>query len=97
MAENDGSKFAYFVAGVGFGALAALLLAPHSGQVTRDMLSAKADEGRDYVTAKSKEIREQAGQAVNKAKDLVAQQKEQLSAALEAGKQAYQEERTKSH
>lgn len=97
MAENDGSRFAYFIAGVGLGALATLLLAPHSGPEMRDLLSAKADESRDYVTAKSKEIREQAGQAVNKAKDLVAQQKEQLSAALEAGKQAYQEERTKAH
>jgi len=32
---------------------------------------------------------------VEKGKDLVAQQKEQLSAALEAGKQAYQEEKSK--
>lgn len=94
---NGGSKFAYFLAGLGFGALVALLFAPWSGQETRDLIGAKTDQGRDYVTAKSKEVREQAGQAVNKAKDLVAQQKEQLSAALEAGKQAYQEERTKAH
>lgn len=97
MADNGGSKFAYFLAGLSFGAVMALLFAPHSGQETRDLLSAKADQGRDYVTAKSQEVREQAGQVVNKAKDLVAQQKEQLSAALEAGKQAYQEERTKAH
>jgi hypothetical protein len=32
---------------------------------------------------------------VDKAKDVVAKQKEQLSAALEAGKQAYQEEKGK--
>ncbi|MGH9343510.1 MAG: YtxH domain-containing protein [Terriglobia bacterium] len=95
--SNGGSKFAYFLAGLGFGALVALLFAPWSGQETRDLIGAKTDQGRDYVTAKSKEVREQAGQAVNKAKDLVAQQKEQLSAALEAGKQAYQEERTKAH
>lgn len=98
MAEDSGgAKFAYFLAGIGFGALAAILFAPRSGQETRDLIGTKADQGREYVNAKSKEMREQAGQMVNKAKDLVAQQKEQLSAALEAGKQAYQEERTKAH
>src|SRR5579863_2336068 len=100
MAENEnsgGSKFAYFLAGMSFGALIALLVAPKSGQETRDLIGAKATQGREYVTAKSKEVRDQAEQVVTKAKDLVAQQKEQLSAALEAGKQAYQEERTKAH
>lgn len=100
MADNESggaSKFGYFLAGIGFGALVAMLFAPRSGQETRDLIGAKADQGREYVTAKSKEMREQAGQVVNKAKDVVAQQKEQLSAALEAGKQAYQEERTKAH
>lgn len=98
MAEDGGgAKFAYFLAGMGFGVVAAILFAPRSGQETRDLIGVKADQGREYVTGKSKEMREQAGQMVNKARDLVAQQKEQLSAALEAGKQAYQEERTKAH
>ncbi|MGH9395906.1 MAG: YtxH domain-containing protein [Terriglobia bacterium] len=100
MAENESnygaSNFAYFLAGIGFGAAIALLFAPGSGQETRDMLGAKATQGREYVNARSKEMREQAEQMVGKAKDLVAQQKEQLSAALEAGKAAYQEEKTKS-
>ncbi len=98
MAGDDvggGSKFAYFVAGLGFGALLALLFAPKSGQETRDLIGAKASEGRSYVTSKSREVRQQAEQIVDKAKDLVAQQKEQLSAALEAGKQAYQSEKSK--
>ncbi|MGH9433383.1 MAG: YtxH domain-containing protein [Terriglobia bacterium] len=92
---NGGSKFAFFLAGVGIGAIVALLLAPGSGDETRQMLGQKANAGRDYVTNKSKEFRQQAEGMVDKAKDLVAQQKEQLSAALEAGKQAYQEERSK--
>lgn len=94
---NGASNFAFFVAGIGIGAVLALLFAPKSGQETRDLISAKANQSRDYVTNRSKEMREQAEQYVEKAKDLVAQQKEQLSAALEAGKQAYQEEKTKSH
>jgi len=93
--ENGGSKFVYFLAGLGVGAILALLFAPKSGEETRGLIAQKAQEGRDYVTAKSKDLRRQAEEVVEKGKDLVAQQKEQLSAALEAGKQAYQEEKTK--
>ncbi|MGO9269174.1 MAG: YtxH domain-containing protein [Terriglobia bacterium] len=93
--ENGGSKFVYFLAGLGVGAIVALLFAPKSGEETRGLIAQKAQEGKDYVTAKSKDLRRQAEEVVEKGKDLVAQQKEQLSAALEAGKQAYQEEKSK--
>ncbi|MGH9358626.1 MAG: YtxH domain-containing protein [Terriglobia bacterium] len=99
MAEDrngGGSGFAYFLAGVGFGALVALLFAPNSGQETWDLIGAKASMGKEYVVGKKREVREQAEQMVGKAKDLVAQQKEQLAAALEAGKQAYREEKAKT-
>jgi gas vesicle protein len=97
MSENDGaSKIAFLLAGMGIGAILALLFAPKSGKETRDYLTQKAEEGRDYVTAKGRDLRKQAEETVEKAKDVVAKQKEQLSAALEAGKQAYQEEKGKS-
>ena len=93
--DNGASKVAYFLAGMGLGAIVALLFAPRSGKETRDYISQKAEEGRDFVKTRGQELRSQAEQAVEKAKDVVAKQKEQLSAALEAGKQAYQEEKGK--
>jgi gas vesicle protein len=97
MSENNGaSKIAFLLAGMGIGAILALLFAPKSGKETRDYLAQKTEEGRDYVTARGRELRKQAEETVEKAKDVVAKQKEQLSAALEAGKQAYQEEKGKS-
>jgi len=93
--ENDGSKVGFFLAGLGIGAVMALLFAPRSGKETRDMIVQKAEEGRDYVVTKSEEIRKQAEDAVEKGRDLVNKQKDLLSAALEAGKQAYEEEKTK--
>jgi len=97
MSENNGaSKIAFLLAGMGIGAILALLFAPKSGKETRDYLAQKTEEGRDYVTAKGRDLRKQAEETVEKAKDVVAKQKEQLSAALEAGKQAYQEEKGKS-
>ncbi|MGA2628597.1 MAG: YtxH domain-containing protein [Terriglobia bacterium] len=94
--DNGASKVAYFLAGMGLGAIVALLFAPRSGKETRDYLTQKAEEGRGYVTTKGREIRGQAEAAVDRARDVVAKQKEQLSAALEAGKQAYQEEKGKA-
>ena len=104
--DNSASRVAYFLAGMGLGAVVALLFAPRSGKETREFISHKADEGRDYVTkkteegrefvtARSQKLRTQAEDAVEKAKDVVSKEKQQLSTALEAGKQAYQEEKTK--
>ncbi len=97
MSETNGAtKVAYFLAGMGLGAIVALLFAPRSGKETRDYITQRAEEGREYVSAKSRDVRKQAEEAVEKAKEVVTKQKEQLSAALEAGKQAYQEEKGKS-
>jgi len=94
--ENGGAKVGFFLAGLGIGAVIALLFAPRSGKETRDMIVQKAEEGRDFVKTKGEEIRKQAEDAVEKGRDLVSKQKELLSAALEAGKQAYQEEKAKA-
>jgi len=94
--DNGGSQVGFFLAGLGIGAVVALLLAPRSGRETREFIANKAEEGRDFVVTKSEEIRKQAEDAVEKGKDLVTKQKDLLSAALEAGKQAYQDERVKT-
>ena len=39
----------FFLAGLGIGAVIALLFAPRSGKETRDMIVQKAEEGRDFV------------------------------------------------
>jgi len=95
-ATNGATNLGFFLAGLGIGAIVALLLAPKSGKEARDYIAGKAEEGRDYVKAKTDDLRRQAEDAVGKGKDLVTKQKELLSAALEAGKQAYQEEKAKA-
>jgi len=97
MSENNGaSKLGFFLAGLGMGAILALLFAPKSGKETRDYIAQKAGEGRDYVKSKGEDLRKQTEEVIEKGKDLVSKQKELLSAALEAGKQAYQEEKGKA-
>ncbi len=94
--SNGATNLGFFLAGLGMGAVLALLFAPRSGKETREYIAGKAEEGRDYVKAKTEDLRRQAEGAVEKGKDLVTKQKELLSAALEAGKQAYQEEKGKA-
>ncbi|MBI2817294.1 MAG: YtxH domain-containing protein [Acidobacteria bacterium] len=92
MENNDGSKFFYFLAGMGIGALVGVLFAPQSGDETRDIIAGKAEQSREYLLRKSRELREQATEYVDKGKDLLAEQRQHLAAAVEAGKQAYRSE-----
>lgn len=90
--DNGGAKFVYFLTGLGIGALLGILFAPQSGEKTRELIAEKAEEGRDYVMRKSRQVREQAADYVERGKHVVAQQREHLAAAVEAGKQAYRTE-----
>lgn len=96
MSENSGSKFVFFLAGIGIGALVGVLFAPQSGEDTRKYLSEKADGGRQYAQRKARELRERAEDAVERGKEVVERQRGSLSAAYDAGKQAYQREKAKS-
>lgn len=88
---NVATKVAYFVAGVGIGAAIALLFAPQSGEETRKQIAEKAQEGKDYVASKGREIRRHAEDIVDQGKDLVTKQKARLADVLESGKQAARE------
>jgi gas vesicle protein len=99
---EDDSKFSYFFLGLGLGVAAGLLFAPKSGPETRELLRSKADEGKEYLKKRSYEVRDQAADAIERGKTTAAdaiergkstvlRQRENLTAAVEAGKQAYRD------
>ena len=90
MAE-EGSKLSFFAFGLGLGLAVGVLFAPKSGEETREFIRGKADEGTEYLRRRSGELREQAEDAVERGRTAVTRQKENLSAAVEAGKQAYRD------
>ncbi|HXO04315.1 MAG TPA: YtxH domain-containing protein [Candidatus Sulfotelmatobacter sp.] len=93
MSDNSaGSKVSYFLAGLGIGALVGILFAPKSGEETREYLTTKADEGRDYAQRKARELRERAEDLIERSKEIMDRQKEGVAAAVEAGKDAYRRE-----
>ena len=87
----DDNKFTYFVLGLGIGVAVGVLFAPQSGEQTRQLLRSKADEGKDYLKRQGESLYESAGGLVEKGKTVVVRQKDQLTAAVEAGKRAYRE------
>ena len=88
---EDDNKFSYFFLGLGLGVAVGLLFAPKSGSDTRELLLTKADEGKEYLKRRSSELKDSAAEAVEKGKSAVTRQRDHLSAAVEAGKQAYRE------
>jgi gas vesicle protein len=107
MSENSSSgsdKFLFLLAGAGIGAVLALLFAPKSGRETRELIARTATDSRDFVTSKvtegrqyvedrSRKVGDDFSSFIDKSKEAVQRQKEQLAAAFEAGKQAYRDEK----
>jgi gas vesicle protein len=89
---DDRNNLPYFLLGMGVGLAVGLLVAPKSGEETRALLKSRAEEGRDYMKRKTSEIRETATDFVERGKDAVLRQREQILAAVEAGRQAYRAE-----
>jgi gas vesicle protein len=68
-----------------------ILFAPKSGEETRQLLRSKADESKDFLKQKSVELKDSAVELADKSKLALQRQKEQLAAAVDAGRQAYKE------
>jgi len=89
MSENNestriGGYLAAFAIGALVGTGVALLYAPRSGKETRDLLAKKG-----------RELKGKAADVLDDAKDFVQGKKAEITAAVEAGKDAMREERAK--
>ncbi|MBM3787025.1 MAG: YtxH domain-containing protein [Acidobacteria bacterium] len=88
--EED-KRLSYFCLGLGIGVAVGILFAPKSGEETRALLRDKADESKDYLIRKSSELKETSAEILDRSKLALQKQKEQLAAAVDAGRQAYKE------
>ena len=55
------------------------------------LLKGKADEGKEYLKRRGSELRDSAGEIIERGKEVISRQKDTLAEAVEAGKQAYRE------
>ncbi len=91
-----------FIVGGLTGAALAILFAPRSGKETREFLGDKFREGadrtrdmKDRAAARGREILDDASGYVSKQRETLDRKKDRLTAAVEAGRQAYREEKEK--
>jgi gas vesicle protein len=96
MADNTGARVSYFIVGLGIGTLLGMLFAPKSGEEMREFLLDRADESREYAQRKARDLRERAEELLERSREMMARQKDSISAAVEAGKDAYQREKAKA-
>jgi len=106
--ESDaGTRLTYFVIGATVGAVVALLFAPKSGRELREDLADATRKGVDraretgsQLSAKAGEYYDaaatRAGGLAQTARDAATRRGEHLSAAIEAGKRAYRDEKRRT-
>jgi gas vesicle protein len=92
-----------FLVGGLTGAAVAILFAPRSGRETREILGERVREGaersreiRDRATERGREILDDASEYVDRQRQNLDKRKDRLAAAVEAGRQAYREEKEKA-
>jgi gas vesicle protein len=102
MEMEERSGFGYFLLGLGIGVAAGILWAPRAGEETRQLIAEKANEGADYLKQRTQEgrdylkqraegLKQTAADLYEQGRSTISRQKETLSQAVEAGKQAYRE------
>jgi gas vesicle protein len=87
----DKSGLSSFLLGLGVGVGIGMLFAPKSGQETRDLIKNKAGEGTEYLKQRGAELKQSAAEWVDRGKEAINRQRDNLSDAVEAGRQAYRE------
>lgn len=75
--------------GLAAGVFLGLAFAPKSGKETQALLRQKTREGLDQLAASGKKVGIQLKELADKGMDLAASGREDLTDALQAGKQAY--------
>jgi gas vesicle protein len=88
---DDDKRLSYFFLGLGLGVAVGMLFAPKSGEETRELLKQKADEGADFLKRRGEELRETASEYVDRGRTVISRQKDNISAAMDAGKAAYRD------
>jgi hypothetical protein len=66
-----GVAMAFFLIGAAAGAAVALLVAPHSGRITRRLLKRRAEDAADLVGERAGELRERGEEILEAAKEKV--------------------------
>ena len=91
--RNDPAGYlGWFLFGAALGAAAAYLTAPRSGPETRELLAARGGDVAKRAQGLAGEAQTQAGEWLDKSRELFEEQTRRLMTAFEAGRDAMREE-----
>jgi gas vesicle protein len=97
MAKNIIPNVNYFLVGLGIGSAVGILFAPKSGRETREYIAKKTRESNEYARKKARELSDRAEDAIGRGKETITHTKEQIAAAIDAGRDTYNREKSKAH
>ena len=89
--DNKGYGLAWFLAGLGVGALVGVLYAPKSGRETREDLLSGARDGTDYVRNRARQAAEDVGALVDRSKEQVGEYVGRGREAVDRGRAQWEE------
>jgi YtxH-like protein len=87
--QNRKNRNVWFVAGLGLGALAGILLAPKSGRETRKAIATGVNDGLEHVTVLGRYTRARVSNIMDLAKKSLARKKQKAVAAIDAAKKVF--------
>jgi len=87
----DKNGLSAFLLGLGVGVGIGMLFAPKSGTETRQLIKEKAGEGTEYLKQRGNEAKQTAAEWVDKGKEALGRQRDNLNEAVDAGRQAYRD------
>ena len=89
--DNKAYGLAWFLAGLGVGALVGILYAPKSGRETREDLVSGAREGTEYLRNRTREAAQEVSALVDKSKEQVSEYVERGREAVDRGRAQWEE------
>jgi gas vesicle protein len=84
--DNKVQGLAWFIAGLGVGALVGILYAPKSGRETREELAQGAREGSEYLRNRTRQAMDQVSTIVDKSREQVGEYVDRGRDAVDRGR-----------
>lgn len=91
--HGTGTVLLSFLLGGAIGAGIALLLAPRSGRETRKKIKELAEDIKEKAEELADDVKDKISSTVHSGKDYLDEKKSVLTAAIEAGREAYSKEK----
>lgn len=89
---GGGGYLGWFLLGAAVGAVVALISAPRTGRQARDLLLERGGDVAKRAQALAEQAQQQAGEWLEKGREVFEEQTQRLVTAFEAGREAMQEE-----